>query len=270
VSDARADPPTARFTAVILAGERPGGDPLARAHGVAHKCLVPAAGTPMIERVLDAVAASPWIGTLIVSIDDPAALGDLAPVRALEAAGRLSIVPSEATPSRSVAAAVHAHPEPFPVMVTTADHPLLTSRIVDWFCAGAAACDADVVAGLTPARLLLEAFPAARRTFLRFGGEGYTGSNLFALITADGMAAVAFWQRVEAMRKRPWHLIRAFGAGPLLRYALRRVSLEEAFRIASLRIGARAAPLLSPFAEAGIDVDKPADLELARRLLEAR
>ena len=45
------------------------------------------------------------------------------------------------------------------------------------------------------------------------------------------------------------------------------MNLERAFAIASRRIGIVARPILLPFAEAAIDVDKPADKELAEQIL---
>ena len=43
------------FTAIILAGDRTSGDPLAEAAGVACKSLVPVGGRPMVLRVLDSL-----------------------------------------------------------------------------------------------------------------------------------------------------------------------------------------------------------------------
>jgi len=265
---AGAEATDARFDAIVLAGQRAGPDPLARAHGHTWKCLVPAGGVPMIVRVVDALAASARVRSLLVSIDEPLALDRLEPIAALRRRGRLIPVRSEATPSRSVLAAIRRHAPAYPVLITTADHALLTPAIVDWFCERALSAEADIVVALTPADLLLQAFPGAQRTFLRFGAERYTGSNLFALNSARGLRAVEFWRRVEAARKRPWRLARAFGAGPLIRYLLGRLELEDALALASARLGAHAAAVVSPFAEAGVDVDKPEDLALVERVLD--
>ena len=54
---------------------------------------------------------------------------------------------------------------------------------------------------------------------------------------------------------------------PLILFGLRLMTLEGAFRRAGQRIGATAAAVVLPWAEAAIDVDKPADLELVRKIL---
>jgi CTP:molybdopterin cytidylyltransferase MocA len=158
-------------------------------------------------------------------------------------------------------------PDPLPLLITTADHPLLSAAMVDRFCAEARASGTDLVAGLTDARVIRSAYPEARRTYLRFADAAYSGANMFALLTPEGRRAVAFWRRVEQERKRPWRLVRAFGLGPLLAYLLGRLTLDEAMGRASTVIGARVAAARLPFAEAAIDVDKPADLALVETIL---
>lgn len=224
----------------------------------------------MLAHVLDALAASRWIRTLVVTIDDSAALAQISEADALRSVGRLVFVESALTPSLSVLAAIEERPGALPALITTADHPLLTTEIVDWFCAAAARSDADLIAALTPKTALLDAYPDTRRTFMNFAGDHYTGSNLFAIRTPAGLSAVRFWRQVEAMRKRPWRLIQAFGTAPLVHYLLGRLSLLTALRIASRRTGARVDAVICPFPEAGIDVDNAADLELVQRILERR
>jgi hypothetical protein len=82
--------------------------------------------------------------------------------------------------------------------------------------------------------------------------------------------AVRFWRRVEAERKRPWRLIRAFGLRPLVLFALRRLTLDRAMDLAAPCLGATACAVRMPYAEAAIDVDKPADRLLAERILAIR
>ena len=260
----------ARFTAVVLAGSRGGTDPLAEAHGVAEKCLVPVRGMPMVERVLRTLARTSAVDHIIVTLERPELLDDLPAVRELGASGRLSLRRGRATPSLSVLAILDELGDTAPVLVTTADHPLLTPELVEGFCTEAWATGADVVAGLTPAAVIEQAYPGAQRTYLRFAGDRCSGANLFAILTPRGRRAVVFWRRVEQDRKRPWRIVRAFGLGPLLAYLLGRLTLDGAMARASAIIGARVAAVLLPVAEAAIDVDKPADLELVDAILARR
>jgi GTP:adenosylcobinamide-phosphate guanylyltransferase len=260
----------APFTALVLGGSRGPDDPVAHARKVAHKCLAPVAGVPMLVRVVLTLAACPSVDRIAVSLEDPALIEDLPALRPLHAAGRCMALATGATPSLSVLRALDELPCPLPWLVVTGDHPLLTSEVVEHFCAGALATGADLAAGLTPASAIRAAYPDAQRTYLRFRDEHYSGANLYALLGPDARGAVAFWRRAELERKRPWRLVRAFGWRPLAAYLLGRLTLDAAMRRASRIAGARVAAVPLPFAEAAIDVDKPADLELVERILARR
>ncbi len=258
-----------RIRALVLAGSRAGErDAVARVAGVAHKVLAPVGGVPMIERVLRSLAACPAVGPIVVVTDIAGRLADLPAVRALEDAGRLVLRASEPGPSLSVAA-VFEESGP-PLLVTTADHALLDAGMLEEFLDAAGARDADVACGLVERRVIEAALPDSRRTYLRFRDTAVSGANLFHFGTPAAGAAIRFWRRVEAERKRPWRIAAAFGPGLLFGYALGRFDLEEACARAGRRIGVRVAPVLLSRAEAAIDVDRPEHLALAERLVAAR
>lgn len=250
-----------RFTALVLAGSRGSDDPVARHCGVEHKCLAPVGGAPMLARVVQTLAASASINRIFISLPEPRIL------EGLPLAGSCTALSSAASPSASVLQALEEVPDALPLLLTTADHPLLSAAMVDGICAEARASGADLVAGLTDATVIRSAYPDARRTYLRFADAAYSGANLFALVTPASRRAVAFWRRVEQERKRPWRLVRAFGLRPLLAYLLGRLTLDGAMARASEVIGARIVAVRLPFAEAAIDVDKPDDLMLVESIL---
>ena len=252
------------FTALVLAGRRGAEDPVARQCGVEHKCLAPAGGVPMLARVLTVLAASPGIGRTFVVLENPALLDELPDAPSCVA------LPGAATPSSSVLRALDQPATGLPILIATADHALLSIEIVEFFCAAARASGADVVAGLTAAEVIRKAYPSTARTYWRFRDGQYSGANLFALMTPEARKAVAFWGRAERHRKRPWRLLRAFGLGSLLAYLLGRLTLDGAMARASRIIGARVAAVRLPFAEAAIDVDTAADLELVDAVLAER
>ncbi len=285
MTDPNADPsatpsagtsPPAPFAALILAADRGAADPVAQARGVPAKCLAPIAGRPMLDWVVDALEASGRIGDMAVSLRDCNALAADPALAARAAAGRLRPLACAATPSLSVLEGLAAlAPDGGPMLVTTGDHPLLTPAMVGFFCDRALASGADLLVGLAGAGdiragLAARGIPMPRRTWLRFRDERYSGCNLFAVMTPRGLEAVRFWRRVEAERKRPWRIMRAFGTGSLLLYLTGRLTLAQAFARASAGLELRAEAVVLPFAEAAIDVDSPADFALAERLLRAR
>lgn len=264
-------PPTtseSTFTAVVLAGARPGGDALAAACGLPRKALVPILGTPMIVRVLGALRESRWISRIAVCGSDRATLeaGGIASellegIEWLEAAEQ---------PSASVAAALQVLGPDVPVLVTTADHALLTAAILDEFCAAATATSGDVAAAVVAAATVRAAYPEALRTFYPLRDGAYTGCNLFAFTGPGGRRAAEAWCQVDRLRKKPWRVVGLLGPTVLFRFALRRLTLDDVVQVLSARIGVRARVVRMTAADAGIDVDKPADVELVESILAAR
>jgi CTP:molybdopterin cytidylyltransferase MocA len=259
----------APYTALVLAGSRGPGDPVAVRGGVRHKALVPVAGVPMLSRVLRTLADSPYVWRIAVCLDDATALAELPEAAELRAAGRLVVVPPAGSPSRSVAEALRRVEAPFPMLVTTADHPLLRPEMIAHFCDRVPA-EADVAVALAPASIIRRAYPGAVRTFYRLGNERYSGCNLFAFRTPAARRAAEFWTAMERHRKKPWRLIAAIGPLTLLRFGLGLLDLSKAERLLSRRVGATVRVVEMPFAEAAIDVDKPADLDLAETILRGR
>ncbi len=259
-----------RYTALIMAGSRPGGDPMARAAGVSHKCLLPVEGTPMIRRVVAALLAAPRIGRVLISIDAPELLEGLF---SGPESDRIGLVRSAETPSLSALAAVEAAADAggaAPMLITTADHPLLEPALIERFCREAEASGADIVAGLAPEGVIQSAFPESRRTYLRFRDGRFSGCNLFALLRPEGTKAIRLWRRVERDRKRPWRIAWALGLPMLLGYLTGRLTLDTALARLSRLAGARAGVVVLPVAEAAVDVDKPEDLVLVEAILRGR
>jgi GTP:adenosylcobinamide-phosphate guanylyltransferase len=237
-------------TALLLAGQRPGPDRLA---GDGLKALVPVAGRPMATRVAETLLACPSIDRIVVLAQDGAALAPHLPDDP-----RLSFAASQAGISRSVAAAADGR---WPVLVTTADHPLLTVATIEAFLSRATAC--DVAVGVVERAVVRRRFPTNRRTWLKFRGGWWTGANLFALNGAAAAGALELWSEVEQDRKKGWKLVARFGPVLLLRALTRTITLADALDRAGRAIGVRVRPIALDDPLAAVDVDKTEDLALA-------
>lgn len=249
---------SAGLTALVLAGSRAGGDPLATHAGVSHKALIEVGGRTMLERVVMALAASRQIGRIVVAIEQPQI------VAALPSCGKPVVsMAAAAGPSASVTAALLA--EGTPLLVTTADHALLSPGWVDEFLSGAPE-SADAVVALVRKEAVRQAAPDTQRTYLKFADGDYSGCNLFLFRRPAAAGVVRLWQEIEANRKRPVAMLRRLGPLYALSYRLGRLSLDRALERLGALSGARIGAFLLSDGRAAIDVDKPADLELVRRL----
>jgi GTP:adenosylcobinamide-phosphate guanylyltransferase len=258
------------FSGLVLAGRRGSADPLAENQGSTHRALLDVCGVPMLLRVLRAIEASGRVGRLVVSIDDPGTLEEVSELAAGLADGSLATHRSLDSPSRSVADALERCFPDEAVLVTTADHALLTPEMLHHFADAMQRSDADLLVGMVSESVVRAAYPDTTRTWIRLRGESWTGANLFGFRTPRARRVAEFWVRAERHRKQPWRLVSTFGLASLLLFALRRLDLDALMARISRALGVeiRAVPL--PFAEAAIDVDRPTDLELVTRILEGR
>jgi GTP:adenosylcobinamide-phosphate guanylyltransferase len=252
-----------KWTAVMLAGSRPRGDPLARSMMVDHKALIPLAGEPMLLRPLRALLSSDRVGEIILLTQDPA---DLRPVVGDDE--RIEIRASGDTIASTISELITSGSAQYPVLVTTADHALLDTQMIADFTAKAEG--ADLAIGVVERAALLARLPHTRRTWLKFRGGAYTGANLFAFGSPKVLGAIERWRSVEQDRKKGWRVLAALGPALLLGAVLRVRSLDQSVASIGRKLGItiRAVRLGNPLA--GIDVDKPEDHALVEDIQAGR
>jgi GTP:adenosylcobinamide-phosphate guanylyltransferase len=253
------------LTALVLAGTRAGGDPLAAQAGVSHKALIEIGGRTMIERVVGALAALPQVERIVVAIERPELLDGLPGLGAPACLKPVVTLAPRDGPSATVGEALAR--EGVPLLVTTADHALLQSRWVEEFLT---ACppEADVALALARRERVEAAVPDTRRSWLRFADGDFSGCNLFLMARPAAAGAVQLWRELERHRKEPLRMMRRLGWGFALRYRLGRLKRDAAMRrLGELAGGARLAIVELGDGRSAIDVDKPEDLALVRRLV---
>ena len=251
-----------RWTALLLAGSRPGGDPFAEANGVKAKALIPVAGEPMIAWPVRALLGNERIERVRVLAQDGAILRPALPDDA-----RLTVEPSGATIAATLEAIIADPATVYPLLVTTADHALLDGAMIDDFCDRADG--ADVAIGLVERRPLMARLPQTKRTWIGFRGGAYSGANLFAFGSPKAARAVGLWRGVEQDRKKGWKLLTALGVPGLLGL-MRLRTLDQTLDAMGrkLGLGLRAVQMTNPLA--AVDVDKPADLVLVEAILKGK
>jgi GTP:adenosylcobinamide-phosphate guanylyltransferase len=251
-----------RYAALLLAGARPGGDPFAKRYGASMKALIPIVGEPMVLRPLRALLASDHVESVRLLTQEP---DDIAAV--LPDAPGWSVEPSDGTIAETLERICADKRTRWPLLVTTADHALLDTAMIDQFCAEAVG--ADLAIGVVTKSALEKRLPQSRRTWIGFRRGRYTGANLFALGSPKAMRAVALWREVEQDRKKGWRLLLALG-WPGILGLLRIRTLDQTLDAMGRKLGLtlRAVRLDDPLA--AVDVDKPQDYDLVTAILERR
>jgi GTP:adenosylcobinamide-phosphate guanylyltransferase len=254
------------WTAIVLAGNRPGETGFADSHGVLAKALIPVGGEPMLGRVLKALLAAPSIGRIVVLAQEPEALLGGALAWAAAEPGIATARAGEGI-SLSILEIVGTQAAPWPVLVTTADHALLRPEMVEAFIAGSGGADSAIA--VVERAVVEAAYPETRRTWLKFSDGHYSGANMFALTGEKAREPLKFWARAEKDRKKALKILWFFGPTVFLRAFTRTISISGAVAKVGRSLGIALRVVRLPFAEAAIDVDKQADLELAERIVAA-
>ena len=254
---------TAGLTAVVLAGSRPGSDPLAAAFGTDLKALVPVGGKPMVLWPVETLLDSDRFSTVRVLAQEPERIAQVLP-----ASPKLVVDRSAATIAATLERLLFDRSIQWPLIVTTADHVLLDADMIDEFCDLSEL--ADIAIGVVEQDNLMSKLPESRRTWIRFRSGAYSGANLFRLSGPKVLPALELWRSIEQDRKKAWSLLWALGPLNFLGAALRLRTIHETLDRIGERIGAKveAIDLSNPLA--AVDVDKLSDHGLVEKLLAER
>lgn len=244
------------FSALVLAGSRPGEDPGEICEGVPHKALIRLDGKSLIARVVEAVRAAGAQRVLVsCSLESVAHVARDLGCEVLEA---------QDGPSASVLAAFRSAGSP--LLVTTADSAFLQADWVREIVAGTGS-DCDLGVMLAERRQVQAAVPGSNRTYLKFADGAWSGCNLFYLRTDRAGRAITLWQTLEQERKKPWRIALRIGLPTLVSYLCRRLTLADAISRVGKGAGLEAKLVAATNGLAAFDIDKPSDLAEAQELI---
>ncbi len=255
-----------KFSTIVLAADREGENPVAKAANAPCKVMVPVAGKPMLQRILAALDECPVIEEIVLGGPAEEIWRGISFTKSLDKP--CEWITPDTSPSRSAWRCIERIETQRPVLLTTADIAFPSSQVFTEFCRRAIDREADVAVGLVPYRDVVERFPGVRRTPLKFADGPFCTCNLFAFLTPKGRELILAWRKLEQDRKRPWRLIRVLGLLPLLRYLARRLTTDEIARHVKRKLQIKVAFIRLPFPEAAIDVDTVEDLNFVRKLLD--
>lgn len=253
------------ISGVVLAGQRSKESALLRKANVSLEIMVPVAGKASLVRVLDALRDSSLVQPRVLVGPDADMLAETEAASRLIHEYQVEWIPPAEDPASS--AIIGAETLQYPVLVTTADHALLTPEVVDRFCSAALNEEADFFCALVPFELVQNAYPKSRRTVLRFSDEPCCGANLFFIKNSLGIRAFEFWREMQQYRKRPYIVALKLGLIFFSKYILRRLSLEVAMTRLSELAGCKLGVIKLEAARVAIDVDSIEDWRLAESIV---
>ncbi|NLJ71827.1 MAG: NTP transferase domain-containing protein [Syntrophomonadaceae bacterium] len=153
------------------------------------------------------------------------------------------------------------------VIILPTDIPFITTEAIEDFINRCSLDEADFYYPVTSKEVNDHKFPDVERTYVRLKEGVFTGGNLVFIRTAmiDEMIDIAI--KLVLRRKNPLAIARLFGLELLCKYLMRKLSISAAEKRFFAVTNIRGKAIISPYAEVGVDVDKPSDLELAQKHL---
>lgn len=248
-----------KVDAIVLAG----GEGAVIDPTVAIKGLVPIAGKPMIEWVVDALRAAETVAEVAVVVPSTHDLGDW--TRKVD-----RLVVSDASFIENAIAGAEAFENDRCVLAATGDLPALTPEAIDDFVRRSLEAAAEFSYPLVRAEDMEAQFPGSQRTYVKVAGGPVTGGNMMVLSAGLVKRNRQIGQRLFDTRKSPVAMARVIGIPFIFKYLTGRLRVEDVERKMEQLLGARCAAIYTGYASIGADVDKPIDVVVAERVLYQR
>jgi GTP:adenosylcobinamide-phosphate guanylyltransferase len=154
------------------------------------------------------------------------------------------------------------------VLVSSSDIPLVTPEIVNGFLDLCQEVKADFYYPVSTKDDCDARFPGIKRTYVTLKDGVFTGGNIFLVRKA---VVDKCWPVVEKMiknRKSPVKMASVFGLSLLMKIAFKIARVEEIEKRVGQVLGIVPRAVVGAPAEISIDVDKPSDLDLCRKVLQ--
>lgn len=268
------EPP--QFTAVILAARRAGRlDPLAAEAGVTHKCLVPLVGRPLIQYVLEALAAVPGLEKIRISVE-PEAIEKVREVRG--AKGELGVPVEFVASGETITDSTYLAGRDVegPLLFTTADNVNLTPEAVLRVMAPLTR-GADGAIGVAEREAVLAArgqkpgTPGTERVGpYRFRDGSFSNCNLYAMTGPEVLRGAEVFREGGQFSKKKRRLVKLAGLFNLVLFVMRVLTLQQAMKRLSRRLGLRVTAVELPDGAQAVDVDNPGAYRAAERIIRQR
>ena len=258
-----------KVTALIMAGKRSGVlDPLAENAGVAQKCVVPVHGKPMIEHVIEALAACDRVGAIHIVAHEPDEIASTPLVKQLVGEGRLHFREGKFNLVDSVISG--AEGAQFPLLITTADNCLVTPDGYAEFVDKALANNSEAAAAMARKEDVLAADPVGQKRFYEFKDGKYSNCNTYWIGSSQALVAAEIMREGGQFVKFPGRIIKAFGLMNLVRFYFGWASKERLFEQISRRFGFKVSIIVLSNGEYAVDVDNERTFAVTERLLAKR
>ena len=225
------------------------------------KAMVDMAGKPMVQWVLDAISASSGIdNVIIVGLTDKSGLKCSKKMYFVSNQGKM--VENLQAGAKKV---LEVNQNAEYVLIASSDIPGITGEMVDWVVNTELEEKVDIVYNVIQREVMEKRYPGSKRTWTKLSDMEVCGGDLNAarlsMIVDDD---TELWEKITNSRKNPLKQAALIGYGTALMLLTGRLSLKDAETRVMSRMNITGRAVVCPYAEVGMDVDKPHQLEIMR------
>jgi GTP:adenosylcobinamide-phosphate guanylyltransferase len=247
--------------AIVTAGGIPQpGEPLYEYTLGASKAMLDVAGKPMIQWVIDALEGAQTIDGIVI-------IG-LPPESEIKSTKVTARIPNQGGMVDNIRSGVNTVLEQKPdsnrVLIVSSDIPTITAEMVDWVVNKALETDLEAYYNVIERGVMEKRFPGSKRSYTRLRDVEVCGGDMNLIKTSLVTHNPELWNKLVAARKNVFKQAALIGYDTLFLLIFRLVDLDGAVKKATKRLKLTGKAILCPYAEVGMDVDKPFQLELVR------
>ena len=229
------------------------------------KAMLDVAGKPMVQWILDAISNARTIeNVILVGLTAKVGLKCAKPMYFVSNQGKM-IDNFRAGVQQSLA----VNPKATHVLFVSADIPAITAEMVDWVVNTAMETDDDVYYNMIERSVMEKRFPGSKRTWTKLQGLEVCGGDMnvarSSMVVDDENP---LWSKISDARKSPLKQASLIGFGTAFKFMTGKLTLEDIVARVEKKLGITGRAILCPYAEVGMDVDKPVQLEILRKDLK--
>jgi GTP:adenosylcobinamide-phosphate guanylyltransferase len=255
--------------AIVTAGGVPlPEEPLYEATQGHPKAMVDVAGKPMVQWVLDALTESRTIdNVIIVGLTEKSGLACGKPMHFVSNQGKM--VENLQAGARK---ALEVNQQAEHVLIVSSDIPAITGVMVDWVVETAMQQKMDVYYNVIQRQVMEKRFPDSKRTWTRLKDMEICGGdmNVARLKTIISDDETDLWAKITNSRKNPLKQAALIGFDTAFMLLTGKLTLQKAETNIMTRLKITGKAVVCPYAEVGMDVDKPHQLEIMRADMKKR
>jgi len=245
--------------AMIIAGGVPQpGEPLYENTQGKPKASLDVCGKPMVQWVIDALEQAETVDKIV--------LIGLTKEDGLVSTKIQEYIPNQGSMLANVQAGMakvkQINPAASHVLIASADIPAIRPEMVDWIVINAMKTNLDVYYSVIERSVMEARYPGSKRSYTRLKDMEVCGGDMNVARVIQGTDKDSLWEKLIQSRKNVFKQASLLGWDTLFLLLTRQITLERAVQKVTKRLNLTGQAVICPFAEVGMDIDKPFQLEI--------